>query len=141
MLRSLVKSSAMMPELPSCLGSFLLLWIVTALSTTALCQAEDSRRAWRFETESGKRTIVDQGGGRWVTYYPNGTMAQCVELDRVPEYVEIRNLSNQAVQRLYASYGMVQKKPGGSVLAICNGEVARRWLYAGEGEQVRSDGL
>jgi hypothetical protein len=68
-------------------------------------------------------------------------MDRCAELDRVPEYVEIRNLSNQAVQRLYASYGMVQKKPGGSVLAIRNGEVARRWLYAGEGEQVRSDGL
>jgi len=91
----------------------LLISVINLTATTAWSQKLAQRQAWQFETVAGKRTIVDHGNRRWVTYYPNGTTAECEELDRTPEYLEIRNAANQAVLRLYGSFGTVRKTPEG----------------------------
>lgn len=55
------------------------------LASTVFGDNDRDRRLWKFETPAGTRTIVDEGQGRWVTYYPNGTSTECIELSRTPE--------------------------------------------------------
>ena len=98
------------------------------LASTVFGDNDRDRRIWKFETPAGTRTIVDKGQGRWVTYYPNGTSTECIELSRTPEYIEIQNKAANVVQRLYKNYGTVQKTPG---------EPFKRF---GEGAWVEGDG-
>lgn len=94
------------------------------LSPTDSVAQQDNRKAWQFETAAGTRTIADQGDGKWVTYFPNGTTVELVEVRRNAEFVEIRNPKNGFVQRLFQDRGLVQKTANGSFRTFGQGS----WL-------------
>lgn len=112
----------------------IVLWCMHSTSELPALEQQMTRQGWQFKTAAGKRTIVDQGNKKWVIHYPNGTTAECEELDRTTQYIEIRNSKNKAVLRLFENYGTVQKVRGGPFKRFAEGG----WLKEGDAPNTTS---
>jgi len=83
---------------------------------------EDTRKEWHYQSPNGLRRVVDQGDGKWLLHFPNGTTTDFEELERTKEYIQLRNLKNKNVQRLFADRGMSQKGGKGLFRKFADGK-------------------
>jgi hypothetical protein len=82
---------------------------------------EDNRREWQYQTPKGLRRIVDDGNGAWTLHFPNGTTAELKELSRTEQYVELQNVKNKNIQRLFTKEGRMQPKGVGPFRKFADG--------------------
>ncbi|MEO2014070.1 MAG: hypothetical protein ABGZ53_06830 [Fuerstiella sp.] len=105
----------------NCFAAFAVL--LCLLADTASAQ-ENDRAEWQYQVPAGLRRIVDVGDGKWLLHFPNEATAELEELNRTTEYIELRNVKNRNVQRLYADRGLSQKEGKGPFRKFTDGKWA-----------------
>ena len=98
-----------------------------SLFTIGLCCAgpassdDDTRQEWHYQTPKGLRRIVNDGNGMWSLNFPNGTTAALKEVSRTDKYIELQNVQNKNVQRLFEQEGQLQPKGVGPFRKFADG--------------------
>jgi len=83
---------------------------------------DDNRKEWQFETPAGLRRLVDEGNGKWLLHFPNEATAEFRELNRTDKYIEVQNLENKKVQRLFDDHSESRKGGNGPFQKLTDGQ-------------------
>lgn len=94
-----------------------------------------NRQCWQHETPAGLRQFVAVDEERWELKFPNGSSAALEFRKTTDEYVELQNVQNKNVLRLFSDRGMLQRAGSGPFRKFANGE----WIEPPELSTTESD--
>lgn len=64
----------------------------------------EQRHEWQYQSKAGLRRIAHVEGVKWTLHFPNGATNELQELSRTDQFIELRNLKNSNVLRIYDGY-------------------------------------